>query len=285
MNDLTAVILTKNEEINIERCIHSLKGLADRIVVVDSGSTDKTVEMAESLGAEIYEHTPFIHYAAQFNWALDHVDIKTKWVYRIDADEVVPPELKEEIISQCRMHSNDDVSAFCMRHKIFFMGRFLTHGGIYPMLKITIFKFGKGRFENRAMGEHIVVMQGKTIELKNDCLHYDYKDLNSWLDKHNWYATREVSDYFATLNNQQANVELYGQPQFAKKLRDKIYYNLPKFFRARIYFWYRYYFKMAFLDGRAGRIHAYLQAYWYRYIVDAKIVEQEIKMNQKRKKY
>ena len=91
MTDITAIILTKNEEVNIERCIKSLSGVADRICVVDSGSTDKTIEIAESLGAEIFHHEPFNHYAAQFNWALDNVGIKTTWVYRIDADEVVTP--------------------------------------------------------------------------------------------------------------------------------------------------------------------------------------------------
>ena len=144
MSDITAIILTKNEEVNIKRCIESITGLANRIVVVDSGSTDKTIEIAEKMGAEIYRHEPFEHYAKQFNWALDNVNIKTKWVYRIDADEVVTPELKKEIIEACKEHSNDDVNGLVMKFKIFFMGRFLKHGGIYPFYNLTIFKYGLG---------------------------------------------------------------------------------------------------------------------------------------------
>lgn len=276
MNDITAIILTKNEELNIERCINSLKGLADRICVVDSGSTDSTTKIAKKLGAEIYTHTPFVHYARQFNWALDNIDIKTKWIYRIDADEVVTSELKEEIIKQCKIHRDDDVNGFVMKFKIFFMGRFLTHGGVYPFYNLTIFKTGLGRYEDRAMGEHVVLTSGKTIDLQNDCLHYDFKNLDYWISKHNWYATREVDDYYATLSNNQVDTSLYHEAEKTKNVRDKFYYKLPKFLRARLYYWYRYYFKLGFLDGRAGRIYAFLQAYWYRYLVDAKICEREL---------
>ena len=277
MNDITAIILTKNEELNIARCITSIKGLADRIVVVDSGSTDKTMDIAKGLGAEIYQHEPFEHYAKQFNWALDHVNVQTKWVYRIDADEVVTPELKEEIIKNCLEHSEDDVNGLVMKFKIYFMGRFLTHGGIYPFYNLTIFKYGYGRYEDRSMGEHVVLSEGRTVDLENDCLHYDFKDLTAWINKHNWYATREVNDYMETLAMRQADTNLYHEAEKTKKLRDGLYYKLPKFWRARFYYCYRYYIKLGFLDGQAGRVHAFLQAYWYRYLIDAKIMEQELK--------
>lgn len=276
MNDITAIILTKNEESNIERCIKSIIGLADRICVVDSGSTDKTVEIAKKLGVEVYEHIPFVHYARQFNWAIDNLNIKTKWVYRIDADEVVTPELKEEIISECRKHCNDDVNGLVMKFKIYFMGKFLTHGGVYPFYNLTLFKYGKARFEDRSMGEHIVLSEGTTIDLKNDCLHYDFKDLSKWIDKHNWYATREVDDYYKTLANEQIDTILYHEAEKTKNLRDNFYYKLPKFFRAKLYYIYRYYIKLGFLDGKAGKVYAFFQAYWYRYLVDAKILEKEL---------
>lgn len=281
MNDITAIILTKNEEVNIERCIKSLIGIADRICVVDSGSTDNTIEIAQRLGAEIFHHEPFKHYAAQFNWALDNVGVKTKWVYRIDADEVVTPELGKELIAACKSHHDDDVNGFVMKFKIAFMGKFLKHGGIYPFYNLTVFKFGFGRYEDRAMGEHIILSEGRTIDLKNDCLHYDFKSLDAWINKHNWYATREVDDYFATRSIGQIDAnELYHEAKKASKLRDGFYYKLPKFFRAKLYFWYRYYLKLGFLDGQAGYVHAFLQAYWYRFLVDAKIMEQEIKQKQ-----
>lgn len=279
MNDITAIVLTKNEEVNIERCINSVKDWVDRIVVVDSGSTDLTIELAKKLGAEIYLHIPFIDYAKQFNWAIDNINIKTTWVFRLDADEVVTENLRSELVQKLKEHRDDDVNGMMMRYKVSFMGKFLTHGGVYPFLKITIFKFGKGRFEDRSMGEHIVISEGKVIDLEHDCLHYDFKSLDAWISKHNWYATREVNDYLDIMSGREI-VILSGKPEKIKKLRDGLYYRLPKFLRAKLYFWYRYYIKLGFLDGEAGYVYAFLQAYWYRFLVDAKILEQEIMQKQ-----
>lgn len=272
-SNLTAIILTKNEEPNIRRCIESLGKLPDRIVVVDSGSTDNTVPIAKSLGADIYTHS-FRHYADQFNWALDHVNLDTTWVYRIDADEAVTPELRKEIFQQCQKHKSDDVNGFLMKHKLFFLGRFLKHGGAYPFVKMTIFKSTYGRFENRVMGEHVVLKQGRHIMLKNDCLHYDCKDLTSFIDKHNSYSTREVVDYYERKNIQQE--KLYKKANLTKIMRDGLYYKLPLLFRAKIYYWYRYYIQLGFLDGKPGKAYALIQAYFYRVIVDAKIYEREL---------
>ena len=270
MHDITAIILTKDEELNIERCIRSVAPIADRIVVVDSGSRDGTVTIARSLGAEIYTH-PFEHYAAQFNWALDNVDVRTTWVYRIDADECVPEALQQEILQQCALHRDDDVNGFLMKHRLHFLGRDLLHGGAYPFRKITVFKPAFGRFEHRAMGDHVVLSAGRCGEFENDCIHYDFKSLSAFVDKHNSYAAREVRDYYD--RRAAAQQTLYAQAERTKRLRDGLYYRLPPFFRARLYYWYRYYIRLGFLDGTPGRIYAFLQAYFYRYLVDAKLYE------------
>lgn len=275
MTDITAIILTKNEELNIVRCIQSVKPIVDRICVVDSGSTDKTVTLAQELGAELFFH-PFENYALQFNWALDNVGVQTKWVYRIDADECVPEALQQEILHECRAHQDDDVNGFLMKHKLYFLGRYLTHGGAYPFLKITVFKPEFGRFECRAMGEHIVLREGRCLTFQNDCLHYDCKDLNTFIDKHNWYATREVTDYYDRISKLEQQAGLYENAEKVKKLRDGLYYKLPLFLRAKLYYWYRYYACMGFLDGKPGKVYAMIQAYFYRFIVDAKILESQI---------
>lgn len=280
MIDMTAIILTKNEEVNIERCINSVRGWIKRIVIVDSGSIDKTVELAKKLGAEIYVHEPFVDYAKQFNWAIDNTNITTKWVFRFDADECVTPELKREIITECKKHADDNVSGFMMRYKIYFLGKFLKHGGSYPFLKITIFKYGKGRFEDRSMGEHIVLNEGLCMNLKEDCEHYDFKSLTAFIDKHNCYATREVKDHIDVVSGRE-NAKLDGQPERDKKLRDGLYYKLPMFWRAKFYYWYIYYLRLGFLDGTPGKIYAFIQAYFYRYIVDAKIYERNLIDKQK----
>ena len=280
MTDTTVIILTKNEETDIERCIRSIEGWVKRIVIVDSGSTDRTVEIAERLGAEIVRHEPFVDYGRQFNWAIDNLRIKTTWVFRLDADEVITPELRKELEKELEHHATDDVSGFMMRYKVEFMGRYLMHGGFYPFQKITIFKYGKGRFEERAMGEHIVLSEGRCVDLKNDAIHHTLKTLDLYINKHNWYATREVQDYFDVRSGRE-NALLDGQPEKAKKLRDGLYYRLPMFLRARLFFWYRYYLRLGFLDGTPGYIFAFMQAYWYRTLVDAKLYEHNLKNNNK----
>jgi glycosyltransferase involved in cell wall biosynthesis len=280
MTDTTVIILTKNEETDIERCIRSIEGWVKRIVIVDSGSTDRTVEIAERLGAEIVRHEPFVDYGRQFNWAIDNIHIETTWVFRLDADEVVTTELREELEKELDHHATDDVSGFMMRYKVEFMGRYLMHGGFYPFQKITIFKYGKGRFEERAMGEHIVLSEGRCVDLKNDAIHHTLKTLDLYINKHNWYATREVQDYFDVRSGRE-NALLDGQPEKAKKLRDGLYYRLPMFLRARLFFCYRYYLRLGFLDGTPGYIFAFMQAYWYRTLVDAKLYEHNLKNNNK----
>ena len=280
MTDTTVIILTKNEETDIERCIRSVEGWVKRIVIVDSGSTDRTVEIAERLGVEIVRHEPFVDYGRQFNWAIDNLRIKTTWVFRLDADEVITPELRKELEKELEHHATDDVSGFMMRYKVEFMGRYLMHGGFYPFQKITIFKYGKGRFEERAMGEHIVLSEGRCVYLKNDAIHHTLKTLDLYINKHNWYATREVQDYFDVRSGRE-NAQLDGQPEKAKKLRDGLYYRLPMFLRAKLFFWYRYYLRLGFLDGTPGYIFAFLQAYWYRTLVDAKIYERNLNKDDK----
>ena len=278
MNDITAIILTKNEEVNIARSINSLKGVADRICVVDSGSTDRTVEIAREHGAEVVVHD-FVTHGQQFNWALKELDINTVWVFRLDADEVVTKELGEEIVRKCELYKDDDVSALVGKFKIFFMGRFLKHGGMYPFYRTTIFKFGKGYIDENGMRDQTVITEGSLEYLENDFLHYDFKDLQSWVAKHNWYSTLEVKNL--TDSMVEANGKRTDTADKTIKMRDGLYYRLPRYFRARLYYWYRYYLKLGFLDGEAGRVHAFMQAYWYRYLIDAKLLEYEVKTNDK----
>ena len=261
MNDITVIILTKNEEKNIEAAITSAKLVASRIIIVDCGSDDKTVELAENLGAEVFVHAWEGH-AKQFNWALDNCHIDTTWVFRLDADERISDELAEEIKTKI---SSGDVDGFAMRWRIYFMNRWIKHGGTHKPYFLRLFRFGKGRVEERIMDEHILV-DGRVENLHGDLIHYDYKGLNVWLNKHVWYSDLELTMYFDQGNN-------YGN-NITQKRKRSFYYRLPLFVRARLYYWYRYYIQMAFLDGKEGKIFVYLQAYWYRFLVDAKIFEE-----------
>lgn len=277
MADLTAIILTKDEEKNIEECIASVRGVAKRIVVVDSYSTDRTVEIARRLGAEVWQHA-FLNQAKQFIYAMETVDIRTTWVMRLDADERLTEESAAEIEQLCNENTETDVNGLVLRFEVTFMEKKLRHGGIYPFRKLLVFKYGRGRMEDRNMDEHIVLTEGRSVEVKNDSRHHDYKDLTYWIDKHNRYASREAMDYFQFRQAGQDGADserLDRKAKIKRKIKFGIYYKLPMGLRAHLYYWYRYYLKLGFLDGREGKIYAFLQAYWYRFLVDAKIYERE----------
>ena len=284
MTDLTAIILTKNEELNIANCILSIKDLAKRILVIDSFSTDKTVEIAESLGVEVHQHE-FVNYSKQFLYGLNSFDIDTTWVLRIDADERLTDASRTEIEQLCEEHMKTDVNGIILRFEVTFLGKKLRHGGIYPFRKLLVFKYGIGTIEDRNMDEHIVLSQGRTVEVKYDSEHHDYKDLTYWTNKHNWYASREVLDYIQnTKTHQESGKELNAKAGIKRFIKFHFYYKLPMGMRAHLYYIYRYYFKLGFLDGKEGKIYAFLQAYWYRYLVDAKIYEYELSQKKNRSK-
>ncbi len=278
MADLTAIILTYNEEKNIRNCLQSIKGICKRMVIVDSGSTDDTLKIAEDEGAEILVNVmrPFL-YAKQFLYGMDHANIDTKWVIRIDADEELTQDSAAEIDALCNENEDTDVNGLVLRFGVNFMGRELKHGGIYPFRKLLVFKYGKGNIEDRNMDEHIVLFEGRSVEVKHDSIHHDYKDLSFWIDKHNKYSSREVDDYFASESAKQRNAEGGSRSVKIKRfVKYNIYYKLPMGFRAHLYYCYRYYIKRGFLDGKEGKIFAFLQAYWYRFLVDAKIYERNL---------
>lgn len=277
MADLTVLILAQNEEKNIVRSIRSVKRIAKRILVVDSGSTDRTIELAKQNGAEVVLHSPFVNYATQFNWGLDHTNIDTKWILRLDADEQVTCELAQEIEKLLEEHDQDDVNGFEVKCRIIFMGRWIRHGGTYPLIIPRLFRRGFGRVEMRKMDEHTLI-QGKVLRFQNDLVHYDFKGLHEWVDKHNKYSVRECQDYFERQETHEAQMKgnLTGNQRQRKRfLKNGVYYNLPLFLRAHLYFIYRYYIRLGFLDGKEGKIFCFLQAYWYRFLVDAKIYENE----------
>jgi len=270
-NTIAVVILTMNEEKNIKDCINSALEFSNEIYVVDSGSSDNTCSIATSLGAKCIYHE-FVNYAEQFNWAIDSIDFTSKWILRLDADERISKELAKEMLENIVKHEKDDVNGFVLRLKTFFMGKQLKHGGVYPFKKLMLFKHGIGRIEQRKMDEHTVLSEGRSLELKNDGMHYDYKDLSYFIKKHNWYSTREAQD--AIEGTVSKNTEQLEKGQIKHKRKNKIlYYKFPSFWRCHLLFIYYYIFKFGFLDGKIGLIYNFLEVYWYRFLVDAKIYE------------
>ena len=272
MADLTTIILTYNEEKNIANAINSVKEISKRIIVVDSYSNDRTVEIAKSLGADVYQNK-WINHATQYNYAITNCDIRTKWILRLDADERLTEKSSDELNKLCNENENSNINGIIIRFEVIFLGKNLKHGGIYPLKVLRAYKRDMGYIENRSMDEHIVLKEGKAIEMKNDSLHHDYKDLSTWIDKHNKYSSHEVEDYFN--NNNIESKQLDKSAKIKRFVKMNIYYKLPLGTRAHLYFLYRYYIKLGFLDGKEGKIFAFMQAYWYRFLVDAKIYEME----------
>ena len=244
MDDLTAIILTKDEEVHIVDCLNSIKDLAKRIVVVDSGSSDKTVQLARECGADVYIH-PFENYAKQFNWGLDNTDIRTKWVLRLDADERFTPKLCEEVRAKMQLHGNDDVNGFTIEAQYYFMGKQLKHAGSMKR-KLMVFKYGIGRIEERNMDEHTILSSGRSIPLKGKFLHYDYKNLDFFISKLNWYASRELQDYLEYKEGKSSVFLSDEQIQKTRKRKFGLYYRMPMFLRAWMLFVYKYFFKLGF---------------------------------------
>lgn len=278
MANLTIIILTKNEEQNLEKCIKSFRNVAKRVVIIDSFSTDKTVEIAKNLGAEVFVH-PFENHAAQFNWALDNIDLNTEWVMKVDADEEFTSELAQEIDERLDTLSKN-INGVILRRRVYFMGRWLKHGGMYPQLLLRIFRVGHGMSEMKLMDEHLIITDGDAVTFKYDFSDNNNKSLEWWIGKHNWYSNKEVLDQQMKADAQNGE-ESVGetatslQAKIKRFVKNHGYYSLPKFLRAHIYFIYRYYFRLGFLDGTEGKIFTFLQAYWYRFLVDAKMYECE----------
>lgn len=279
MISISVIILTYNEEKHIERCIESVKPFAQDIFIVDSFSKDKTVEIAKSLGVNVYQNKWENNHAKQFNWGLVNCNIKTKWVMRLDADEYVTEKLAKEIIKKINKLEEQQTGIYIKR-RVYFLGRWIKHGGYYPVWLLRIWQYGKGYCEQRLMDEHIKISEGNIIKFDNDIIDDNKNNISWWIDKHNNYAAREVIDILNITHNIlkggrfSVSAKLFGtQEQRKRWIKEKIYINIPLFIRPFLYFIYRYFLKLGFLDGREGLIWHFMQGFWYRFLVDAKIYE------------
>lgn len=274
---IAVVILTFNEALHIRRAIESVRSFAGDILVVDSHSTDATVALAEAAGARVLQHR-FVNQARQFQWAMDHGDITADWVLRLDADEVIEPDLQRALIGKLPSLPAD-VSGVNFARKHIFMGRWVRRGGRYPLYLLRLWRNGLGRVEDRWMDEHVVISSGRTIILKGGFADINLKDLTAFTDKHNSYATREaievLSRRYGLLERDGALSSRSNSRQAAtkRKIKEKLYNALPLWAGPLGYFLYRYILQLGFLDGREGLIYHVLQGFWYRFLVAAKIEE------------
>lgn len=272
---LVAVILTFNEEQHLERCIASLAGVVSEVVIADCFSSDATLDIARSRGARVIQRE-WVNHATQLNWALTQLDVGTDWVLRIDADEVLTPELVKEIKTSLPSIGPEVDGVYCSR-RMTFQGRLMRHGGVFPVRVLRLFRLGRGQCENRWMDEHIKVA-GPTVDFKGEIIDDNLNSLTWWTEKHNKYASREAVDllnlqYHFMPHDSVANLRGGNQAGIKRWVKEVVYARLPGGFRAFAYFFYRYVIRLGFLDGQAGTAFHFLQGFWYRFLVDAKVAE------------
>lgn len=274
MTGLTVIILAHNEARHIARAIGSVARVAQRIVVVDSDSTDATRALAVAAGSEVFTNT-WVNHAAQFNWALDSIDIQTDWVMRLDADEVVLPGLHDLLAGL----DSQKAVGLTVNRRIHFLGRWIRWGGIYPVRTLRVWRNGLGRCEDRLMDEHIRV-DGAVGHLAGDIADINLNSVSWWTDKHNRYATLEAIETLREATHAaSADTGASGSQAGAKRwIKTNIYAHLPLGARALAYFLYRYILRFGFLDGWQGLAFHGLQGGWYRFLVDVKLIEMRTEM-------
>jgi len=281
--NIAVVILAYNEAIHLPRAFDHIRSFAREIFVIDSFSTDNTVELARTAGAHVLQN-PFLYQAQQFQWAIENAPITSDWVMRLDADEIIEADLAEEIVTKLPTLS-PDVTGVNLNRKTIFQGKFIRYGGRYPLTLLRIWRRGKARIENRWMDEHIYLTEGRAITFKGGFADYDLNDLTSFTTKHNGYASREALDVLnRRLHLFDPQVELTRestarQARIKRFMKQSIYNRLPFEVSTICYFLFRYVIQMGFLDGRKGFTYHVLQGFWYRFLVGAKLRELERAVN------
>jgi glycosyltransferase involved in cell wall biosynthesis len=269
---ITVVILTWNEEANLEPCLASLAGWAAEVIVVDSGSTDGTLAIAERFGARVAHH-PFETHTRQWKWALDTLAIAHPWVLGLDADQRVTPELARELAERFPTAGGPaGIDGLFVKRRQIFRGKWIRHGGYYPKYLLKLFRRGAVAFDEADVMDHHFHVAGPTGKLRHDIVEDNQKerDIAFWIDKHNRYARLHARE--ERLRGAGAGwalePRLTGNPDQRVAWLKQRWYRMPLFVRPALYFVLRYFFQLGFLDGKQGFVFHFLHAFWYRLLVD-----------------
>ncbi len=266
---LSVIILTFNEEANLTAALDSVRGWAKEVFVVDSYSTDRTVDIAlerAADGVRVVQHR-FKNYADQWNWALSHLPVSSEWTLKLDADERVTVAFKKEV-DELLCSALPDVHGiqFC-RHFVF-MGAPLHHAWVLGH-DLRLWRTGKAVFEKRSVNERALV-QGRVVSLKSYVEHHNTKSISDWLDKHNRYSSLEAGSLIRGNPTGGVKPRLFGSPTERRMWLRKWYYRVPG--RPVFYFLYLYFLRLGLLDGLAGFRFCFLHAS-YMYWIDLKRAE------------
>lgn len=266
---ISVLVLTLNEEVNLPRCLESLRW-CDDIVVLDSGSIDRTAEIAREYGARVVTRS-FDNWASHQNWALESIDYRHPWLYYSDADEAMPPELRDELIQVATASAQPHV-AYRGRYKNYFLGRWIRHCGIYPTWVLRFYKPNKVRYER--LVNPTAKVDGSIGLLQEHFLHYSFnKGLQAWFDKHNKYSTAEAIETIRDLREgaiDWAGLVAVSNPARRRLALKHLSFRLP--FRPLLRFLYMYVLKLGFLDGGPG-FHYCMMLSIYEYMIVLKVRE------------
>lgn len=274
-NSLTIIILTHNEERNIVACIESVLVLDAPILVVDSGSTDDTLNILKNYPVQVFHH-PFENYGQQRNWAFENLPITTDWILNMDADHRMTTELAKEIQFTFSNVVPQNINGFLISRKTIFLGQWMKYGGHYPVYHSILFKKGLGFCEDKLYDQHFVVY-GDCETMKGDMIDTLTDSLQAFTERHNRWSSLEAEDQFYGYTKKRKgnliSAKVDGNAIQRRRYAKSIYEKFPLFIRPFIYFFIRYIFKLGFLDGKKGLIFHFLQGFWFRFLVDAKIYE------------
>ena len=268
-NKVTIIILTYNEQIHIKRCIKSVYSIADNIIVIDSFSSDKTLQICKRFKKiKIYQRK-FKHQADQMNWALKNLKIKNDWIFRIDADEYLCNFNKNFFLKKL---NNKKINGYLITRKIKFLGKTINYGLTSPHKTLRIWRNSKGYYENLSVDEQVVV-KGKISSLDYLIIDENLKGFLFWIRKHISYSKREAIEYYKF---KKINLKKEDLSKVNKFKKYKIYYKFPIFVRPLLLFIYSYFFKLGFMNGVQGLIFNFFQILIYRFVVDINIFLKKI---------
>lgn len=280
MADFSFLILSYNEEIHLPRLLNSIKGLNAPIYIVDSGSTDKTVALAEAFGASVVYHT-FDNHPKQWDWALKNCPVDTNWVIGLDSDHIISNELFEKLKSFNSTEIPPDITGIYFNRKNYFKGRWIKHGGYFPKYLLKMFKRNEGQSDIHENMDHRFIVTGKTMIWPDGYLHEENlkeNEISFWINKHNRYSDLVAQEEVERRNSSRTQTVLpkfFGNPDQRIAWLKKRWWKMPLFVRPFLYFLYRFIVRLGFLDGKEGWIFHFLQGFWFRLIVDIKIYEIE----------
>lgn len=274
---ISAIILTYNEEKNIHNCLQGICDLLDEIFIVDSGSTDRTKEIARAYTDKLFFH-PFENHAKQWNWAFNNLPLSNEWCIALDADQRLTEGLKNELNEIFKIMPGPDIKGFYINRRQVFWGKWIRFGGYYPKYLLRLFRAKEVSCDERELVDKRFYVSGRTGVLKHDIIedNSNENDLSFWISKHNRYSgllAQEELRYRKSGSEGFVSPSLFGNFDQKTLWLKGIYYRLPLYVRPFIYFFYRYFVKLGFLDGKTGFVFHFLQGFWYRMLVDIKISE------------